>query len=1146
MPERERQPVPEKPGLGEGTGRPPSLLDRTVDLTRVSTPVWIFLGFLVAAALLRFLDLGGRAMHPDESLYAWFSWQFYRGALPYRYDPAFHGPFLYHLTALLYFLFGESDATARLAPALAGIALVALAFPLRRWLGRWGGLAALALLSLSPSFVYFSRSARPEAFVALFTLGAALFLFRYLEERRSADLVLAAAGLALCVTAHEAAFLIGLIFLSFLGWAYLLQVQGERFRTEGMIIAGLVFVLSLLAAAGLAALGLAPALESTLILLAFLSLGYLGLSFLRPDASVLVQAVRSLREDPRPFFTALGTFGLIFGLFFTTFLTHPRGFLDGLVRGIEYGLSMLSPYGAGRQFLPQSGGPWSYYLVLLALYEPIALTAGLAGLGLVLARGVRHAAPQPQGEKGRPALPLFHIFLAYWAVFSFLAFSWAGEKSPWLLLHVALPLVLLSGLALERFASWCAWRELWRYGEWAIAPLFLLLAFALRGLVVLGQGQLPHPRVEEYQDLLLGVLSLIALGLLAFLAWRIWRSEGRRIGQSFAALGLLLLALYTARSTFLLNFYNGDSPQEMLVRDQTAPDVPLVVRQIERLSRDQTRKSEKRTSADPTGGHGLRVLLDNPCPTEPPAPSCVNTLVWPFRWYLRDFERAGTLTEFDGSQGPPRTEGDIVLVLAEHEPALRSALSAKYTAMRLKLRWGFPEEGTFRRWTFLYAGATESGYSTIPLLAFWNYSPKGLGDLWNYWLYRQLPADVAYQVQPGESIASIAARLGVASEKILSLNGGNPNVAPGQALRVPLVAPGQDFYLYVRSDLLPAAPSAAAEDPYLQKLTERTATQVLGGPGSGPGQLWAPGAIALDAQGNLFVADSGNHRVVRFDAQGNFFSWGSYCDLQTREGCLDPDGAGPLEAGDGQFKTPWGIAVDREGRVYVADTWNHRIQVFDGEGRFLGKWGEGVLVDTGEDVAARAAHPFGFYGPRAVAVDAQGNVYVADTGNERILAYRVRPDESGRLAVEYLYQWGTAGSAPGQFLEPVGLAVDASGRLYVADAWNMRLQVFAPGPDGKIAPQPAVTWEVPGWELSTGDNNKPYVAVAPGGQVYFTVPGRNYIAATDGAGKVLLVWSGVDAGQVPMSIPVGIAIDELGRIYVSDSGNGRILVFGVP
>jgi len=1122
----------EQPEPGEGAGRPAGILDRTIDLTRVGLPVWIFLALLAAAALLRLLDLGSRAMHPEESLYAWLSWQFYRGALPYQYDPAFHGPLLYHLTALFYFLFGDSDATARLAPALAGTLLVALAFPLRRWLGRWGGLAVVALLALSPSFIYFSRSARPEPFVALFTLGAVLFLFRYLEERRPADLALAAASLSLAVTAHEAAFLLGLILLSFLGWTYLLQVQGERFRTEGRIIAWAVSAIGLLGAASLAATGTAPALQVVLLLAALLALGYLGLSYLRPEAPALQQAVHALLQKPRPFFTALGVFGLIFGLFFTTFLTHPRGFLDGLVRGIEHWAGWLA--GTSYTAFPPGGQPWFYYLTLLGLYEPIVLSAGLAGLGLILARIGR----------SRPT-PLFQAFLAYWAVLSLLAFSWTGEKSPWLLLPVALPFVLLAGLALERLVAWCTWRELWRHGEWAVAPLFLLLAFALRGLLSLMQGEVPHARVEEYRTLLAGVLALILLTLLAFLAWRIWRSEGRRLGQSFALLGLLLLALYTGRSTFLLNFYNGDSPQEMLIREQTAPDVPLVVRQIERLSRDQTRKSEKRTAADPTGGHGLRVLVDDPCPPEPD-PACTNTLAWPFRWYLRAFEQAGTLVEFDGGQGLPYADGDIVLVLAEHEPALQPALSAKYTAMRLKLRWGFPENETYRRWTLLYDGASASGHQTVPLLAFWRYSPKGLGDFWNYWLYRLLPADVTYRVQPGESLASIAARLGVAPDQVLALNSNNPNVVPGQALRVPLAIPAQDFYLHIRNDLLPAGPAAAEGDPYLQKLTERTAMQVLGGPGNGPGQLWAPGGIAVDSRGNLFIADSGNHRVVRFDAQGNFFSWGSYCDLLTQEGCLDPDGEGPLEVGDGQFKTPWGLAVDASGHVYVADTWNHRIQVFDAEGRFLGKWGEGVLVDTGEDATARAAHPFGFYGPRAVAVDPQGNVYVADTGNERILAYRVRPEASGRLAAEYLYQWGTTGSAPGQFLEPVGLAVDASGRLYVADTWNMRIQVFAPGADGRMSPRPAATWEVPGWELSTGDNNKPYLAVAPGGQVYFTVPGRNYVAATDGTGKVLLVWSGMDAGRVAMSTPVGVAVDDLGRVYVSDSGNGRILVFGVP
>jgi len=86
--------------------------------------------------------------------------------------------------------------------------------------------------------------------------------------------------------------------------------------------------------------------------------------------------------------------------------------------------------------------------------------------------------------------------------------------------------------------------------------------------------------------------------------------------------------------------------------------------------------------------------------------------------------------------------------------------------------------------------------------------------------------------------------------------------------------------------------------------------------------------------------DSDNHRVQVFDARGAFLrQWGSNCNLATNLGCMDPDGSGPLESGDGQFQEPWGIAAGPDGRIYVTDTWNHRIQVFAADGTFLAKWG---------------------------------------------------------------------------------------------------------------------------------------------------------------------------------------------------------------
>src|SRR5207247_784328 len=137
---------------------------------------------------------------------------------------------------------------------------------------------------------------------------------------------------------------------------------------------------------------------------------------------------------------------------------------------------------------------------------------------------------------------------------------------------------------------------------------------------------------------------------------------------------------------------------------------------------------------------------------------------------------------------------------------------------------------------------------------------------------------------------------------------------------------------------------------------------------------------------------------------------------------------------------PRGVAVDGQGNVYVADTWNARIAKFDPSGKFLKNWGEGkqdlgsgrraTMTDGTE--AGNAAEPLGFFGPRAVAVDGQGNVYISDTGNKRIVV----TDSEGK----YLYQWGHPGADPGAFSEPIGIAVDDQGRVYVADTWNGRVQ----------------------------------------------------------------------------------------------------------
>ncbi|MCB0239664.1 MAG: hypothetical protein KDH08_13690, partial [Anaerolineae bacterium] len=119
------------------------------------------------------------------------------------------------------------------------------------------------------------------------------------------------------------------------------------------------------------------------------------------------------------------------------------------------------------------------------------------------------------------------------------------------------------------------------------------------------------------------------------------------------------------------------------------------------------------------------------------------------------------------------------------------------------------------------------------------------------------------------------------------------------------------------------------------------------------------------------VADSGNHRIQAFAADGTpLRSWGTSCELYTdgQPGCVDPDGSGPLQVGDGQMREPWGIAIGPDGNIYVADTWNHRVIVFDPDGNFVRKWGTFVTTN-GEAVGGEG----GFWGPRAIAFDAVGN-----------------------------------------------------------------------------------------------------------------------------------------------------------------------------
>lgn len=1233
----------------------PDLLNRL--LTRVFTTDWeavAYFAIFVLAIATRFVNLGARVMSHDESLHTYYSWRL-ETAGDFQHTPLMHGPILFHMTALAYFLFGDSDFTARLYPAILGVIVVMLPLLFRRWLGRWGALLASVMLLASPLLMYYERYIREDIPAITAAILMAYAIFMYIDgpdhlRRKARWLYLLAGSMLWCLGSKESAFIYIAIFGSITTLYWLVRVYQWlrchpsqrlfRFVTIATLTGGVtalamyvVFSISLsnygnltdrmnyigqqitgaqplgydfsvfvtwtlIVVAVIVAIVVGTALWSTrrgtrlrvldvvlfllialavcLALIVFEELtftpkisaeeaetivvaeisnlpiyaswavalaGIALLLFSRaagwwrrlhrfPELDVLLVmgtlilpwltafVLKATGADPTDYsplgiqrtlavLIPIGALAIVTGLvwnwkrwliaalvfyvpfafFFTTMFTNPLGLASGMIGSLGYWLN--------QQGVQRGSQPRYYYaLVIMPVYEYLPLIgsflAMLAGLTMFWRSGqgkrkrlsalLGENTPDPvedgmqmdDAEISEPAVDTvkrpvltqpgalrrlsFPLFVSWWGIFNFIGYTLAGEKMPWLGTHLTVPLILLTAWYFGRVFEHTNW-AVFRSRGWLYLILLPLLGVALfQAASPFLVGNSPFSGLERqqladfYQWLAVLGVALLVIYLIVQIIIRTGFAHFRRmVGvAAFAALSLL-----TVRTALMASFINYDYANEYLVYAHGAPGIKRMMQEIEDISR--------RT----TDGMNVRFAWGGNA--------------WPVTWYFRDLTNA---TFFAGNP-TPQALNDAVIVYASNDIKARvePLLEDRYYKFEWIRMW-WPDQEYF----YL------TGQRVINALDF---SPentqaaqirRGMFDIWwkrDYTTYGvAIGKDYSLEHWPVAESFSLYVRKDVAAQ-VWNLGSGEGTVL--NPLENQVVNVCTSNWQQKAADVV-------------FRLADGT-------------EMNHPLDVAVDdANDRVYIAEEFNNRVSVFDKAGNYLT--------------------SIQGGQGDFieslTRPNGVAVAPNGNLYIADTWNYLIREFTAEGSLVTSWGqplqEGALAETDPKD--------GFWGPRDVAIDGEGNVYVADTGNKRVRVY----DASGN----YLRDIGSAGSDLGQLDEPSGLAIDrVEQRLYVADTWNQRVSVF------NLDGSPQFAFAVRGWYEDLG--NRPYLALdAVRHLIYVTDPDAGRVLVYDLQGNC------VGSFGQPSDTPVdstqfdtigGIATDSDGNVYVADASAGRLLKF---
>jgi DNA-binding beta-propeller fold protein YncE len=827
----------------------------------------------------------------------------------------------------------------------------------------------------------------------------------------------------------------------------------------------------------------------------------------------------------RVWFIAAAIFHILFTLLHTALFTNPGGWASGTIGALGYWLE--------QHEVQRGSQPWFYYLFVTTFYEflpiiftllgarlwaqkarihqitsywfwflfvaligysyanwvanrqvmavfgdEISRTSGIITAAIILTVGLAYWLFAMRGRDKRTS-PQFStlaelvknesligmpFFLFWWTVLSFVIYSIAGEKMPWLSTHMVIPMALMVGWYFNEQLRDVTWAEL--TNQRALVYMGLTAVFILSAVLALAPLWLGQVQSGQQTAALRGtgrfLGGLLVLGGLGYLLWQQRQGLDTAVRQrAWLFSTFALLALLTMRFTYMANWPNGDLATEYLVYAHGAPATKQeILPQLEQLS--------VRLNGDLT----MEVIYDNESS-------------WPYTWYLRNF----TNRRYVGETFTPDIGNAPALLIGNNnwskvEPYLRD----NYDYQTYTYLWWPMEEYRQFGWEALLGNPDllskstweSQGYAPAP-----HEIRRGLGNaevrhaLWDIFFYRDY-------TQYGQTF-----------DRTFNLG--------AWPLR-------DEVRLYIRKDVkanlwdygVAATAVVVPEDPYQDKAFTLQPEAVIG-----QGELSKPRNAAVGADGRLYVADAGNHRIAIFEDGQLVQSFGTNGD-QT-----------------GQFNEPWGIAVDDQA-IYVADTWNHRVQIFSLTGEFITAFGQSGTIGADQATGGGGV----FFGPRAIVLLPNNQLAVTDTGNHRIQIF----DRAGN----FVQAVGGLGALSGQFYEPVGLAVGPLGTLYVADTWNERIQELAPTLNFGV-----FEWSVNAWR-SQSIENKPYLAADALGRVYATDPEGYRVLMFGADGSYLGRFGEYSPTSTGFGLPNGIAVDDANRIYVVDSANGTVLRFANP